>query len=183
MFISEKSSKFRDTLPEWTYLSKKESKNKKGLFMMQIRKGRSNEALPLDLLLVADPSEERIARYKDRSDWFIADKAGETIGVYGLLPTGPENLELINLAVRENEQGKGYGKRLVKDAVNRARASGYKTIEVGTGNSSLNQLSLYQKCGFRIIGVDQGFFTRHYEEEIIENGILCKDMIRLAQEL
>ena len=151
--------------------------------MMKIRKRRSNEVLPIDLLLLADPSEEMIDTYRDRSEWFIADKVGEIIGVYGLLETRPETVELINLAVRESEHGKGYGKQLVKDAVKYAQASGYKTIEVGTGNSSINQLSLYQKCGFRIIGVDQDFFTKNYEEEIKENGILCKDMIRLAREL
>ena len=58
-----------------------------------------------------------------------------------------------------------------------------KTIEVGTGNSSIGQLSLYQKCHFRIIGVDINFFTKHYTKEIFENGIQCIDMIRLSQEL
>lgn len=64
-----------------------------------------------------------------------------------------------------------------------ARGQGAKTLEIGTGNSSLNQLGLYQKCGFRIIGVDKDFFTRHYEDEIVENGIICRDMIRLSMDL
>jgi hypothetical protein len=69
------------------------------------------------------------------------------------------------------------------DAVHRAKRNGYKTIEVGTGNSSIGQLALYQKCGFRITGIDRDFFIRHYEEDIFENDIQCRDMVRLSQDL
>ena len=33
--------------------------------------------------------------------------------------------------------------------------------------------------GFRITGIDQDFFVHHYDEEIIENGLILKDMVRL----
>jgi ribosomal protein S18 acetylase RimI-like enzyme len=100
-----------------------------------------------------------------------------------LLPTRPETVELVNIAVSENEQGKGIGKQLVMDAIQISKMRGYKTIEVGTGNSSIGQLALYQKCGFRITSVDPDFFIRHYEDKIFENGIWCKDMIRMSQDL
>lgn len=66
------------------------------------------------------------------------------------------------------------------DAINRAKANRSKRIEVGTGNSSLKQLAFYKKCGFKIADIDRGFFPRNYKDEIIENGIKCTDMIRLA---
>lgn len=56
-------------------------------------------------------------------------------------------------------------------------------MEIGTGNSSIAPLILCQKCGFRITGIDRDFFIRHYSEEIFENGIQCKDMIRLSKDL
>lgn len=77
----------------------------------------------------------------------------------------------------------GIGKRLVLLAVEVARKAGLRTIELGTGNSSVGQLRLYQKCGFRIVGVDIDFFIRHYDQPIFENGIECRDMIRLKQDL
>ncbi|ELK40572.1 hypothetical protein D478_18726 [Brevibacillus agri BAB-2500] len=83
----------------------------------------------------------------------------------------------------EAHQGKGIGKQLVLHAIEVAKASGYKTIEVGTGNSSLNQLALYQKCGFRMTWIDRNFFLRHYEEAIIENGIPLTDMVRFSQDI
>lgn len=141
------------------------------------------EKPPMELLLLADPSKEIIEEYVNRGECFVAESEQLTVGVYVLLPTRPETVELVNVAVTENQHGKGIGKQLVMDAINVAKAKGYKTIEIGTGNSSIGQLALYQKCGFRIIGVDTDFFIRHYPEEIIENGILCRDMIRLSQGL
>lgn len=145
-------------------------------------------AAPLELLLLADPSAEIINEYLGRGQCYIAAETdavadhNEIIGVYVLIRTRPETIEIVNLAVREDCQGRGIGKMLVLDAVRKAREQGAKTVEIGTGNSSLAQLGLYQKCGFRITGVDRDFFTKHYKEEIFENGIQCRDMIRLSLE-
>lgn len=148
-----------------------------------IRKLRAGELPPMHLLLLADPSPKKVKDYISRGECFIAEEGNQIIGIYVLLPTRPETVELVNVAVDEVHQGKGVGKQLVLDAVNTAKKNGYKTIEMGTGNSSIGPLALYQKCGFRITGVDLDFFTNHYAEEIIENGILCRDMIRLSQAL
>ncbi|MFJ8063531.1 GNAT family N-acetyltransferase [Psychrobacillus sp. NPDC096426] len=141
------------------------------------------EAYPMDLLLLADPSESLVKQYVARGECYIAVINEETVGVYVLLPTRPDTVELVNIAVAEQCHGQGIGKTLVLDAIQKAKQHGYKIIEIGTGNSSIGQLALYQKCGFRITGVDKDFFKIHYDEEIVENGIACVDMIRLAQQL
>jgi ribosomal protein S18 acetylase RimI-like enzyme len=150
---------------------------------MNIRKLTKGENLPMELLLLADPSEEIVMEYVNRGECFVAEQEQKIVGVYVLLPTRPETIELVNVAVAEEQHGRGNGKQLVIHAIEAARAKGYKTIEVGTGNSGIGQLALYQKCGFRIVGVDLDFFIRHYREEIYENGIQCRDMIRLSLDL
>lgn len=137
----------------------------------------------MDLLLLADPSPSIVMAYVKRGECFVAEREGQKIGTYVLLPTRPETVELANVAVAEQWQGKGIGKQLVLHALRTSRTMGFKTIEIGTGNSSIGQLALYQKCGFRIVGVDIDFFTRHYPDDIYENGIKCSDMIRLSQDL
>ncbi|MFC4024664.1 GNAT family N-acetyltransferase [Oceanobacillus longus] len=148
---------------------------------MFIRKLNIDEESPMDLLLLADPSKIIVEEYMQRGECFVAEINGQIIGVYVLLPTRPGTVELVNIAVIETQHGKGLGKQLVMNAIEVAKSKGYRTIEVGTGNSSIGQLALYQKCGFRITGVDIDFFIRHYPEEIFENGIQCRDMIRLSQ--
>lgn len=150
---------------------------------MDIRKLNKGEKLPIELLLLADPSQEIVEEYVNRGECFVAESEQQIVGVYVLLPTRPEIVELVNVAVVEEQHGRGIGKQLVMDAIEVAKKKGYKTIEIGTGNSSIGQLALYQKCGFRIIGVDMDFFIKHYPEEIFENGIQCRDMVRLSQDL
>ncbi|MEC1179155.1 GNAT family N-acetyltransferase [Metasolibacillus meyeri] len=139
----------------------------------------ASEQPPMDLLLLADPSEDIVTDYVQRGLCYVAERDGQIVGVYVLLPTRPHTVELVNVAVDENWQGQGIGKQLVLHAIASAKAAQYKTIQLGTGNSSIDQLALYQKCGFRIVGVDRDFFLQHYDEPIFENGIQCVDMIRL----
>ncbi|MEK4353066.1 GNAT family N-acetyltransferase [Paenibacillus sp. FSL R5-0475] len=150
---------------------------------MLIRKLNAEEQPPLHLLLLADPSLSLVEAYLKRGQCFVAEVENCIIGVYVLLQTRPETVELVNIAVDENQQSKGIGKQLVYHAIQNATLLGAKTIEVGTGNSSVGQLALYQKCGFRITGIDRDFFIRHYSEEIVENGIKVVDMIRLTLDI
>lgn len=150
---------------------------------MHIRKLNAEEPLPLDLLLLADPSERLVNEYVQRGFCFIGEQGDAVIGVYVLLPTRPDTIELVNVAVTESLHGHGYGKQLVLHAIDQARNLGYTTIEVGTGSTGVSQLALYQKCGFRMTGIDRDFFVRHYEEEIYENGMRLRDMVRMSLDL
>ncbi|MFB5663468.1 GNAT family N-acetyltransferase [Alteribacillus sp. HJP-4] len=150
---------------------------------MNIRELQADEAAPMELLLLADPSERLVDDYISRGEIFVAEDDGRLIGVYVLLPTRPGTVEVINVAVVEHLHGKGIGKSLVKHAVYSAKERGYTRIDIGTGNSSIGQLALYQKCGFRITGVDKDFFVKYYDKEIFEDGIQVRDMIRLSRDL
>ncbi|MDQ0268543.1 GNAT family N-acetyltransferase [Cytobacillus purgationiresistens] len=150
---------------------------------MNIRVLNKNETLPLDLLLLADPSEKLVREYVSRGQCYILENDGVVIGTYVLIVTRPETVEIVNVAVNEDYHGNGFGKQLVLHAIEMAKQQGYKTIEIGTGNSGVIQLALYQKCGFRMTSIDRDFFLRHYDEQIFENGIQVIDMVRLSQDL
>lgn len=150
---------------------------------IEIKKLNSSDKIPYNLLLLADPSIEVINDYIHRGDCYVAYSNDTMLGVYVMIRTRPSTLELVNIAVNEEYQGKGIGKKLILSAIDMAKKKDVKVLEVGTGNSSIYQLALYQKCGFRIIGIDRDFFRIHYKDRIIENGIECIDMIRLRIDL
>ncbi|MEK0316791.1 GNAT family N-acetyltransferase [Cohnella sp. 56] len=141
------------------------------------------QAAPYELLLLADPNKELVDEYLSRGYCFLAMLENELVGEFVLIHTHPRTLEIVNIAVQEPFQGKGIGKALVLRAIEEARTMNAKTIEIGTGNSGFKQLKLYQRCGFRIVGVDIDFFIRNYDEELYEEGIQIKDMVRLRMEL
>lgn len=146
---------------------------------MDIRLLAKEEAPPMDLLLEADPSERLVRSYLAEGQCFLAEADGQVIGVYVLLPLRKSGIEIKNIAVAETERGKGYGKKIIQHALHQAKRAGFRHVEIGTGNSSFDQLALYQKCGFRIKTIDRDFFTRNYRDPIIENGLVCQDMVRL----
>lgn len=146
---------------------------------MMIKPVDKKTDVPMDLLLLADPSEEMIRRYLTDGRCFIAEIDDEVIGVIILLSKNSETIEIMNLAVHENWQGKGVGTKLLFKAQEEAKLQNAKRLEIGTGNSSLKQLGLYQRCGFRMFEIWEDFFITHYEDPIYENGIPCVDMVRL----
>ncbi|MCR6655071.1 MAG: GNAT family N-acetyltransferase [Opitutus sp.] len=147
---------------------------------MQIRIGAADEA-PLPLLLSADPSEQAVRAYLRRGTLFLGEQEGRVVAVAVLTVDGA-SAELNNLAVDPAHQGRGLGRRMLAHVLAHARATGCTRVEVGTGNSSLRQLEIYQRSGFRIIGVVRDYFAA-YDPPIVENGLRCLDMIRLTADV
>jgi len=145
-----------------------------------IRKLATNEKMPYDLLLLADPSVTMINSYLPFSDVYVLEQKKQVIAVYVLLKDN-DAMEIKNIAVSPAHQGKGLGKILLQDAAQRARAGGFRKLCIGTGNSSIAQLYLYQRQGFEITAVRKNYFTTHYSEPIYENGIQCRHMIVLEK--
>lgn len=136
---------------------------------------------PASLLLLADPSLERIHDYLRRSIVCVGTESGEAVAV-AILEIRGEEAELHNIAVAEDRQRNGLGRRLLRVVVDLATSKGVQRLLVGTGNSSLGALLFYQKNGFRVVGVIPGFFDAD-QPPIEENGIPCRDMIRLGLDL
>ena len=143
----------------------------------------SQEECRWDLLLEADPSRDRIAEYLPVSSALGLFLHRELVGIVVVGSVEPRVYEIHNITVMQAYRNKGLGQRLLEAAIAFARSSGAYRINIGTGNSSLGQLYLYQKVGFRIAGVITDYFVKHYPEPIVENNLMCRDMIRLTLEL
>ena len=135
--------------------------------------------VPLPLLLVADPSEERIRDYLPGALCLVAEEAGEVVGACVLNGLDDVTLELFNIAVDPAEQGQGIGAALLRRAVEEARGRGFKRVELGTGTFGY-QLAFYQRAGFRVEAVVKDHFLTHYDEPVIESGLQHKDQLRLG---
>ena len=131
----------------------------------------------MSLLLTADPDKNSIYKYISDSAILVARDESNLIGV-AVLKNESGQFELVNIAVKDNYQGRGIAKQLIAEIKLLAKSMGAKELLVGTGNSSLSQLALYQKCGFRIDHVETDYFST-YPMPIYENGIRCLDKIVL----
>lgn len=145
---------------------------------MEIRKITGNKKIHIDLLLLADESEDMIDRYLEHGEMFVLDDNGikaecvitkEADGVY----------ELKNIAVLPDCQRKGYGKSLIEFLV--AHYSECNVLFVGTGDCP-SALSFYHNCGFIESHRVKNFFTDNYDHPMYEDGIQLVDMVYLKRE-
>lgn len=136
----------------------------------------------LDLLLLADEQEEMIDRYLKRGDMFVLqDEHKKAIAVAVVTVEGDNVVELKNLAVLKEEQGKGYGKRMI-EYVCKFYSEKYRMLFVGTGDVDVT-VGFYKHCGFTYSHRVKNFFIENYDHPIYEDGVQLKDMVYLSRNI
>ena len=147
---------------------------------MEIRKVETDKKRYLDLLLLADEQEDMVDRYLERGTMYVLEDGGVKAEC---VVTDERNdiLDLKNIAVEPDFQGKGYGKALI-DFLIETYAGQYSVLQVGTGDSP-STIPFYEACGFRRHHLVKNFFTDHYDHPIYEGGVQLVDMVYLQREL
>lgn len=133
-------------------------------------------------LLLADESESIVKTYMDQGKLYSISYAHEHIGVCLFHFPRKDTVEIKNIAIRPAYRGMGLGKQVMDLSSRKFQNSGYTELLVGTANSSIENLSFYQKCGFRFHEIHKDFFLQ-YPEPFYENGIRGMDMIILRKAL
>ena len=147
---------------------------------VEIRRVETNKKQYLALLLLADEQEDMIDRYLERGSMYVLEDDGVKAECV-VTDEGGGVLELKNIAVEPDFQGKGYGKALV-DFLIRTYAGQYMLLQVGTGDSP-STIPFYESCGFCRHHLVKNFFTDHYDHPICEGGVQLVDMVYLQREL
>lgn len=150
----------------------------------RIPAGRARDEF-LSLLLLADESKSQVRSYYQGGDLYaLRSASGQTLGITLVLPVD-EGAELKAVAVAPDLHGKGVGQRMLALVLADLRVRGERRAIVGTGNCGIGQIAFYQKAGFRLWKIERDFFTpdRGYPDEIVENGIVLRDMVWFDQNL
>jgi ribosomal protein S18 acetylase RimI-like enzyme len=150
-----------------------------------IEKLGSEEDMPYDLLLLADETLEAIHKYADRSNVYVARNECSLmpIAAFVIKISNDSEMEIWNIAVAPEFQGKGLGSYLIKWICLFAQLNNCKIIWVGTPDSESRQINFYQKNGFKISEIVKNYFVDNYPEPIFENGTYLKDMVLFKREL
>ena len=135
----------------------------------------------LPLLLLADEQENMIDLYLDRGTMFVLEEDGIIKGECVVTDEGTGVLEIQNLAVTQEYQGKGYGKQLIEYVVNHYKDR-YEVLQVGTGDSPLT-VPFYEHCGFVQHHVIKNYIVDHYDQPIYEGGKQLIDKVYLRMKL
>ena len=147
---------------------------------MKIREVNDNKKQFISLLLLADEQENMVERYLENGTMYVLED-NEVKAECVVTDEGNGILEIKNIAVVPEYQGKGYGKILL-DFLVRKYTGLYSVLQVGTGDSPLT-IPFYEKCGFVRSHIVPRFFTDNYDHPIYEGGIQLVDMVYLQKHL
>ena len=147
---------------------------------MEIRNVEKDKKRYLELLLLADEQEDMIDRYLERGTMYVLEDGGVRAECV-VTDEGDGILELKNIAVEPDAQGRGYGKALI-DFLIRTYKEQYAVLQVGTGDSP-STIPFYESCGFRRHHLVKNFFIDHYDHPIYECGVPLVDMVYLQRVL
>jgi GNAT superfamily N-acetyltransferase len=138
------------------------------------------------LFELAEDSAAELDSYIDDGRVLVAVSGGEIIGHLQLTGAGdPCQVEIKNMAVREERQGQGVGRRLVQAAVDLAAAESVTLLLVATAAADIGNLRFYQRQGFRMRSVERDAFTpaTGYPAGLRIDGIELRDRVWLDREV
>ncbi|AJD92823.1 acyltransferase [Jeotgalibacillus malaysiensis] len=133
-------------------------------------------------LLLADDSENAVRSYLDYGDLYVIHIEQQIVGVMLFVTLSEHAVELKNMALTENQRGKGIGKKAIEAAVKLYKDNGFKQMNVGTANSSIENLAFYQKAGFRMFSIMKDYFA-DYDPPVYEHGIHGLDLVMFERKL
>ena len=87
---------------------------------------------------------------------FFAVESGTVIGTCAVVWRGPEEIELVKLAVSPAAQGRGLGRRLSETAIQFARDSKARKVTLLSSTKLLAAVRLYESLGFRHVPMPSG---------------------------
>ena len=138
------------------------------------------------LFELAEDSAAELDSYIEDGRVLVAVSGGEVIGHLQLTGAGdPCQVEIKNMAVREERQGQGVGRRLVQAAVDLAAAEAVTTLLVATAAADIGNLRFYQRQGFRMRSVERDAFTpaTGYPPGLRIDGIELRDRVWLDRDV
>ena len=148
---------------------------------MEITELRDNKKQYLELLLLADEQEDMIDRYLGKGKMYILTDENTVKAECVVTDEGGGVLEIKNIAVKPEFQGRGYGKAMISFIEEKYREN-FSILQVGTGDSPLT-IPFYESCGFSRSHIIKDFFVDNYEKPIFECGVRLRDMVYLRKKI
>lgn len=98
--------------------------------------------------------------------YLVAEEQGEILGYCGLWQSFNEG-EIPNVAVNASNRRRGVGQALLTELLQQGEKRGITafTLEVRVGNR--RAISLYEKLGFRSVGIRPHFYVEPVEDAVI----------------
>lgn len=100
------------------------------------------------------------------SKYIVAKKENEIIGFAGVIDT-VDRLEITNIVVKKSYRKNGIGTILLKEFIKIAKEKGKNEISLEVNSSNLAAIKLYEKNGFKNIGIRKKYYNNTHDANIM----------------
>lgn len=90
--------------------------------------------------------------------WVIAANDNDVAG-FAIFQQLLDEVELLNIVIAKNEQGKGLGRQLLDEALSLLRAEKSSKCLLEVGHKNHGAIKLYSSMGFEKVGVRKNYYT------------------------
>lgn len=138
------------------------------------------------LFELAEDSPAQLASYIEDGRVLVALRGTTPIGHLQLVATDrADTFEIKNMAVREDLQRGGVGRRLMRAAIDLVSRERGTRLLVATAAADIGNLRFYQRQGFRMRTIERDAFTPRtgYEPGTLIDGIELRDRVWLDRPL
>lgn len=113
-------------------------------------------------------------KYNQNAHYIVMLHEGRIIGYAGMWLIIDE-AHITNVAIREKYRGKKLGRKLLRHLIDSALLLGAErmTLEVRVSNRIAQ--SLYERFGFRPVGIRKGYYSDNHEDALIMWADILKD--------
>jgi len=106
--------------------------------------------------LAPDPDDTDADLYDIEQSYFarggsfavLEEDDGSIVGSYGLYPIDSESCELRKMYLAREYRGRGHGRRLLEDALQKARSLDFRRVTLETASVLKEAICLYESHGF-----------------------------------
>lgn len=98
--------------------------------------------------------------------YIVAESGNRLVGFCGMWLI-MDQCHITNIAISPEERGKKLGERLMKEAIEVAKANGAKTMTLEARVSNHVAQNLYRKLGFQNGGIRKRYYSDNLEDAIV----------------
>ena len=98
---------------------------------------------------------------------FLVEKTDGKVTAYGGLLQVMEEGDVTNIAVHPQHRLKGSGTRVTEALLEEGRKRGMTTFTLEVRVSNLTAVHVYEKLGFRSVGIRKGFYDAPKEDAMV----------------
>lgn len=98
--------------------------------------------------------------------YFVAEEGQRICGFAGIM-VSVDTADVMNIAVRKEDRGRGIGRQLLEQLTAQAKQCGCEQMLLEVRESNRTARRLYQSCGFAEIAIRKNYYSSPTEHGII----------------